>query len=128
MYEQRQKKIKDMQQKKWYNYAMLAAAMFVFSQSSAIIKTNMQFALPAIIVSFLMHTRSVGPIVERILKIKTSFIANIAMLVSLSAISIFCYYHPLIFFYTILLNIAAIAVYVLTAIILSIFKTGDLKK
>ncbi len=125
MYEMRQKKIKEMQQKNWFYYALLAAAIFVFSQSSAIIRTNIGFALPAILISFVMHSRSVGNLTERIFKIKASTIPNIAMLICLLAISLFCYFNPLRFSYIILLNLAAIAVYVIAAALFSTFKTGE---
>lgn len=124
MYELRQKKIKEMQQKRWYGYALLAVAMFLFSQGSAIIKTNVEIALPAILISFILHARSVGNLAERIFKIKKSIVANIAMLVVLSVISIISYLNPLKLIYIILLNIAAVTIYIITAAVSDKFKTG----
>ena len=40
MYELRQKKIKELQQKPWFNYALLAIAIFLFSQGNEIIKKS----------------------------------------------------------------------------------------
>ncbi|MGD9569507.1 MAG: hypothetical protein AB7V48_14550 [Sedimentibacter sp.] len=125
MYEMRQKKINEMRQKKWFNYALLAVAIFIFSQSSSIIKTNMGFALPLIIISFVLHSTSVGKLTESIFKIKSTVIANIAMVVALSVISVICYFNPIKIIYIILLDFAAIAVYVLAAFICSKLKTGE---
>lgn len=125
MYEMRQKKIKEMKQNKWFSYVLLAVAIFLFSQGSAIIKTNIEVALPVILISFILHARSVGSITERIFKIKSSIISSIVMLVILSAISVLCYFNPLKLLYIILLDFAAIAVYVMSAAIFNKLKTGE---
>lgn len=125
MYEMRQKQRKEMRQKKWFSYALLATAIFLFSQGSAIIKTNMEYALPLILLSFILHAKSVGNLTERIFKISSSTVANIAMLVTLSIISTICYFSKLSILYIVLLDIAAIAIYILAAIICSKFKIGE---
>lgn len=125
MYEMRQKKIKEMKQKKWFSYALLAVAIFLFSQGSAIIDTSMEIALPAILVSFILHSNSVGNLTERIFKIKFSSVANIAMLVALTVISVICYFNPLKFLYIIILNFAAISIYIIAATIYNKLNTGE---
>lgn len=125
MYEMRQEKIRELKQKKWFSYALLAVAIFLFSQGSAIIKTNMEFALPLILISFILHIRSVADLTERIFKIKTSIIAIIVMLIALSVISFVCYFNPLKLLYIILLDFAAIAVHVILAVIFNKLKTGE---
>lgn len=125
MYEMRQKQRKEMQQKRWFNYALLATAIFLFTQGSSVITTNTGYAIAAILLSFLLHVRSVVNLTERVLKIKSSNVANIAMLVSLSAISIICYFSKLNIIFISLLNFAAIAIYVIVAAISSKFKTGE---
>lgn len=125
MYEMRQKQREEMRQKKWFNYALLAMAIFLFSQGSSVIKTNMGYSLPLILLSFLLHTQSVGSLAERIFKIKPSAIANIAMIICLSVISIACYFNKINIFYIVLLNFAAIAIYAITAAICSKLKIGE---
>ena len=125
MYEMRQKQRKEMQQKRWFSYALLATAIFLFSQGSATIKTSTEYALPVILISFVLHIKSVGNLTERIFKIKSNIIAHIVMITALSVISIICYFNSIAFFYVFLLNIAAIAIYVITASICSKFKMGE---
>ena len=125
MYEMRQQKIREMKQKKWFSYVLLAVAIFLFSQGSEIIKTNIEIALPVILISFILHARSVGSLTERIFKIKSSVISSIVMLIILSAISVLCYFNPLKLLYIILLDFAAIAVYVISAAIFNKLKTGE---
>lgn len=125
MYEIRQKKLKEMRQKKWFSFALLVTAIFLFSQGSAIIKSNMETALPVILISFILHTKSVGDIIERILKIKHSIIANIAMIITLSVVTIICYFSKQSVFYILLLDFAAIAIYVIMALICSKLKIGE---
>lgn len=126
MYEMRQKQRKEMQQKRWFSYALLATAIFLFSQGSSVITTNTGYSIAAILLSFILHSRSVGNLTERIFKIKSSNLANIVMLISLSVISVICYFSKLnnpIFI--VLLNFAAIAIYIITAAICSKFKIGE---
>ncbi len=117
MYEIRQKKRNEMRQKKWFSYALLAIAIFLFSQGSSIIRTNMGYALPAILLSFILHAGSVGNLTERIFRLKPSAAANTAMIAALSVVTIVCYFNALNIFHIVLLNFAAIAVYVIAAAI-----------
>ncbi|WP_312812488.1 hypothetical protein [Sedimentibacter sp.] len=119
MYEMRKKKQREMQQKNWWSYALLAAAIFVYTQGCSLIKTNMGYALPLILLSFIMHLRSVGDLSKRIFKLKESKLANIAMLTALTAIAIICYLNDFNVFYILLFNLAAIFIYVITAAIFS---------
>ncbi len=115
MYEIRQKKRNEMRQKKWFSYALLAIAIFLFSQGSSLIRTNMGYALPAILLSFILHAGSVGNLTERIFRLKPSAAANTAMIAALSVVTIVCYFNALNIFHIVLLNFAAIAVYVIAA-------------
>lgn len=125
MYEMRQKKRRELRQKKWFSYALLVTAIFLFSQGSAIIKTNLQYALPLILISFILHTASVGNLTERIFKINSSIVANIAMIIALSIATIVCYFIEIGALFIILLNLIAIVIYVITALICSKLKTGE---
>lgn len=125
MYEMRLKQRKEIMQKKWFSYALLLTAMFLYSQGTSMIKNNMGYSTAAILLSFILHTRSVGDLAERIFKIKYSGIANIAMLAALSVISVICYFISLNIFIIVLLNIVAIAIYIVIALIYSKLKTGD---
>jgi len=112
MYEMRKKQQKEMQEKKWWSYALLISAIFLFSQSSLVINKNMGYSLALILVSLIMHSRSVGDLVKRIFKLNPSRIANIAMITALVIIAVFCYFVKIHFVYIVLLNIGAIAIYV----------------
>lgn len=125
MYEMRQKQRKEMLQKRWFSYALLAIAIFLFSQSSSVITTNLGYSIAAILLSFILHSRSVGNLTERIFKIKSSNVANIVMLISLSVISVVCYFYKLNIIFIVLLNFTAIAIYVITAAICSKLKMGE---
>lgn len=125
MYEMRQKQRKEMRQKKWFYYALLAAAIFLFSQGSAIIKTNMGYSLPVILISFILHSTSVGNLTERIFKIKASIAANIAMLAALSSATAICYFNQINLLYIVLMDFAAIAIYVAAAAVCSKLKIGE---
>lgn len=125
MYEIRQKQRKELMQKKWFSYALLAMAIFLFSQGSSIIKTHFGYSVSAILLSFILHTRSVGDLAERILKIKSSIVANIAMLVTLTTISAICYFSKLGFLIIVMLNLGAILVYIIVAAICSKFNIGE---
>lgn len=125
MYEMRQKQRKEMRQKKWFYYALLAAAIFIFSQGTAIIKTNLGYSLPLILISFMLHSTSTGNLTERIFKIKASVAANIAMLAALSAVTVICYFNQLHLLHIVLLDFASIAIYVAAAAVCSKLKVGE---
>jgi len=124
MYEMRQRQRKEMRQKKWFYYALLAAAIFIFSQGT-IIKTNMGYSLPLILISFILHSTSTGNLTERIFKIKASITANIAMLAALAAVTAICYFNQLHLLHIVLLDFASIAIYIAVAALCSKFKIGD---
>ncbi len=119
MYEMRKKKQKEMQQKNWWSYALLAAAIFVFSQACSLIKTNTSYALPVVLLSYIMHYRSVGDLSRRIFKLKESKAANISMLIALTLVAFICYIKEFTIFNILLFNIAAIFVYVIVAALFS---------
>lgn len=125
MYEMRQQKIKELQQKKWFSYALLAVAIFIFSQGSSVIKESMGYALPAILLSFILHARGAGILAEKLLKIKASAAAPAIMLLVLSATAVFCSFVKINIIIILLLDLAAIALYFVTAYICSKFKTGE---
>ncbi len=119
MYEERKRKQKEMQQKNWWSYALLAVAVFIYTQGCSLIKANPGYSLPVILLSYIMHFRSVGDLTRRIFKIKESNIANIAMLIALTIVAILCYIKEFEILYVFILNIAAISVYVITAALFS---------
>ncbi len=126
MYEIRQKKMRELKNKKWYPYALLATAIFLFSQGSSIIKSSIGYTLPVILISLILHAKSVGILSEKLFKIKYSPSANAAMIIFLAAVATFCYFNKLNVLLIIMLDIAAIAIYVAIAFICSKLKTGDI--
>jgi len=125
MYEMRQKKLKEFQQKRWFGYAVLAAAIFFFTQGSSVVKEGIGYALPVILISLLMHARGAGILAEKLLKIKASAAATAIMLLVLSATAITCSFIKINIIIILLLDLAAIALYFGTAHICSKFKTGE---
>lgn len=125
MYELRLKKRKELIEKKWFNFALILLAIFLFSQGSALLKTSMGYAIPVIIISFLMHSRSIEKICLKLFKIEASIIANIAMLTTLSIISIICYFIPLKSIVIALLDLVSIIIYFITAFICFKFNKGE---
>lgn len=119
MYEERKRKQKEMQQKNWWSYALLAAAIFIFTQGCSLIKTNMGYSLPVILLSLIMHSKSVGNLAKRIFKIKESKQANITMLFALTIVALLCYLKQYNIFNILIFNIVAIFVYVIAAYIFS---------
>lgn len=122
MYEMRQKKIREMQQKNWWSYTLLAAAIFIFTQSCSLISAKPGQSLSVILISLIMHVKSVGDLTKRILKIKESKAANIAMVIALLTVAVICYIKTYSIFIILLFNIAAVFTYVITAAILSMTK------
>lgn len=107
------KKLKEMQQKKWWSYALLAAGIFVFTEGCTIIKTNMEYALPAILFSLLMHTSSMKDLGKRLLKQEPVSAANIAMIAVLLLTSAASYIKDLSLMAIFLMNISAVLVYLI---------------
>lgn len=108
-------KLKEMQQKKWWSYAMLAAGMFVFIEGCTIIKTNTGSALAAILLSLFMHSSSTRDLEKRLLKHESGNAANIAMLLVLlltAAVSFFKEIDLLVIF---LMNVSAILVFLIVS-------------
>jgi len=117
MYEMRKKKQKEMQENKWWSYTLLAAAIFLFSQSSSVINKSMGYSLALILLSFIMHARSVDDLVKRIFKLNPSVAAKIAMIAALIIIAVICYFIRINIVYIVLLNMGAIALYVIVSAI-----------
>ena len=119
MYEMRQKQREEMRQKKWWSFALLGIAILIYTQGCSLLNTNMGYALPLILLSLLMHLRSVSNLARRIFKLKESKKANTAMMIALAAVAVLCYLNEFRIIYILLLNLAAIFVYVIAASIFS---------
>lgn len=105
------KRLKEMQQKKWWSYAMLAAGILLFSQGCSIISNNFEFATPIIFFSLFMHNSSLRDLYQRFLKTKPVDAASTAMISALVIIAIICYFTKLNIKYIVLLNMVAITIY-----------------
>ncbi|MDW5300189.1 MAG: hypothetical protein SA378_08645 [Sedimentibacter sp.] len=115
-------RLREMQKKKWWNYAMLAAGIFLFTHACSILSTNIQFAAPVLIFSLFMHSSSMKDLGQRLLKTEPVKISNIAMLLSLVIIAVICYFSKLSLLNIFMLNLAAIAIYIiLSAICFKLF-------
>nr|WP_300092353.1 hypothetical protein [Sedimentibacter sp.] len=107
------KKLKEMQQKKWWSYAMLVAGMFVFIEGCTILKTNTGSALPAIILSLFMHSSSMKDLGKRLLKHEPGTAANIAMLLALLLAAAASYLKEINLSAIFLMNISAVIVFLI---------------
>ena len=72
MYEIRKQRQKELREKRWFYYAVLAAGIFVFSQGCSLMSKNTGYAATAIILGVIMHNVSVGKIFEKIFKISSN--------------------------------------------------------
>ena len=107
----KKKRLKEMQQKKWWSYAMLAAGIFLFSQGSSIVSYNFEFATPIIFFSLFMHNSSLNDLSQRFFKTKPVNAASTAIISALVIIAIICYFTKLNIIYILLLNIAVVTIY-----------------
>lgn len=109
------KKLKEMQQKKWWSYALLAAGMFVFTEGCTILKTNMEYALPAIIFSLFMHSSSMRDLGKKLLKHEPGNVANICMLLVLLLTAAASYMKEITLSAIFLMNVSAVLVFLIVA-------------
>ena len=117
------KKLKEMQQKKWWSYALLAAGIFVFTEGCTLIKTNTEYALPAVFFSLLMHSYSMKDLGKRLFKIEPANIANIAMVLVLVIVASLSYFKEINLAVIFILNLSAILIYlIVSAISAKLFK------
>ncbi|WP_326906789.1 hypothetical protein [Sedimentibacter sp. MB31-C6] len=126
------KKLKEMQQKSWWNYALLVAGIFVYTQGCSILKSNLEFAIPVIIFGLLMHSNSLKKIIHNLLLKekdssantdkyelayeRSSFIAKIILFVLLGTFAFFSFGNPLHIYYNLIFDIAVVAIYGIVSI------------
>jgi len=118
MYEMRKQQQKELREKNWFYYAILAVGIFVFSEGCVSQSTGAAFS--AILLGIILHFISVGFLFEKNFKIKPFKAVNIAMMVLLAAIAVTCYFVDLKFIIILILDFASIVLY--TAVSLIYFK------
>lgn len=106
---QGKKKLREMQQKWWWSYALLGVGIFLFTQGSSILNENIQYALPVIIFSLFMHNASMNDLGKRFFKTNVNALANHAMILALAIIAITSYFLEINIIYILILNVVAIA-------------------
>jgi len=111
------KKLKEMQKKKWWNYAMLAAGIFLFTQGCSILSNSTEIATSAILFSLFMHSSSMKDLGQRLLKTEPVNASSIAMILALVIIAVICYFTKLNLLYIFIFNLAAIAIYIIVSAI-----------
>jgi len=111
------KKLKEMQQKKWWNYAMLAAGIFLFTQGCSILSSSTELAAPVVFFSLFMHNSSMKDLGQRLLKTEPVNASSIAMILALVIIAVICYLTKLNLLYIFMFNLAAIAIYIIVSAI-----------
>lgn len=110
------KKLKEMQQKKWWSYALLAAGMFVFTEGCTILRTNTEYALPAIVFSLFMHSSSMKDLGKRLLKHEPGSAANIAMLAVLLFAAATSYMREITLTAIFIMNVSAVLVFLIVSV------------
>ncbi|MFA9422309.1 MAG: hypothetical protein ACERLG_01940 [Sedimentibacter sp.] len=115
-------KLKKMQQKWWWSYALLAVGIFLFTHGCSILNKNIQYALPIILFSLIMHQNSMNELGKRFFKKKITPTASLAMIVLLIVIAITSYYVEIEMTHIFILDIISIALYLLiSALSLKLF-------
>ena len=120
MYEIRKQKQKELREKKWFYYALLAAGIFLFSEGCA--AQNTGYAVSAILIGLILHSVSVGILFEKNFKIKPFRAVNIAMVILLVVIALTCYFADLKFILVLILDLASIVLYTAVSLIYSKLK------
>lgn len=115
MYEVRKQRQKELREKNWFYYAVLAAGIFLFSEGCAAQSTG--YAVSAILIGLILHSVSVGILFEKNFKIKPFRAVNIAMMVLLAAIAVTCYFADLKFLLILFLDLASIVLYAAASLI-----------
>lgn len=122
MYETRQQMRKQMREHRFFYHFILAIGIFVFSQGCSLMPKNASYAATAVILGLIMHNASVGKVFERIFKISFQQNMQVAMIISLLLIAIISYFVNFGFAFFLLLDLAAIILFVSLSIILSKLK------
>jgi len=115
MYEERKQKQKELREKNWFYYAILAAGIFLFSEGCA--AQNTGYAVSAILIGLILHSVSVGILFEKNFKIKPFRAVNIAMVILLVVIALTCYFADLKFTLVLILDLASIVLYTAVSLI-----------
>jgi len=120
MYEVRKQKQKELREKNWFYYAILAAGIFLFSEGCVAQSTG--YAVSAILIGIILHSVSVGILFEKNFKIKPFRAVNIAMVILLVVIALTCYFADLKFILVLILDLASIVLYTAVSLIYSKLK------
>lgn len=123
--------VRAVMKKPWWNYALLVAGIFIFTQGCYQLNRNIELAFSLIFFGMIMHGYSMknlcGKLLTRmnrsgmekdrfeIIISKSAASANIIMQIMLLVISIFCYFYHLSIAYILLLDVAAVAVYIIAS-------------
>jgi hypothetical protein len=117
MYELRQQQRKELREKKWFYYAILAIGIFVFSQGCSLMSKKPEYAATAAIMGLLLHNASVDKIYMSIFNHDAHKNAKISMLIILCIVAVFSYFKRLGFPLFVLLDLASILVFTIIAFI-----------
>lgn len=109
------KKLKEMQQKSWWNYALLAAGIFVFTQGSSILARSPEYAVPAVFFSLFMHSSALSGLSKKFFKAEPSKAVTTAMLAALIVLAAVSYLKEISLLLILMLNIAAAILYLTIA-------------
>jgi len=119
MYELRQQQRKELREKKWFYYAILAIGIFVFSQGCSLMSRKPGYAATAAVLGLLLHNGSVDKIYMSIFNREAHKYAKIIMLIILCAIAVFSYFKRLGFPLFVLLDLGSVLLFALIAFIMS---------
>ncbi|HOK49404.1 MAG TPA: hypothetical protein PLF27_04645 [Sedimentibacter sp.] len=117
MYEIRQQRRKELREKKWFYYAILAIGIFVFSQGCSLMSRNPGYAATAAVLGLLLHNGSVDRIYMSIFNHEAHKYAKFAMLIILCIIAVFSYFKRLGFPLFVLLDLCSVLLFAIIAFI-----------
>ena len=117
MYELRQQRRKELREKKWFYYAILAIGIFVFSQGCSLMSRNPGYAATAAVLGLLLHNGSVDRIYMSIFNHEAHKYAKFAMLIILCIIAVFSYFKRLGFPLFVLLDLCSVLLFAIIAFI-----------
>lgn len=122
MYEVRKQKQKELREKNWFYYALLAAGIFLFTQGSRLLSKSGGYAITSIFLGIITQSVSMEKLFLRIFKFNSHKNSKIAMIILLLIISVICYFINLKYIIIVLLNLTSIVLFILVSFIHLKFK------
>lgn len=122
MYELRKQNQKELREKNWFYYALLATGIFLFTQGSKLVSKNNGYAITSVFLGLIMQSVSMEKIFLKVFKFNSHTSSKLAMILLLLTITVVSYLINLRYIIIVLLNLTSIALFVLISLIHSKLK------